>query len=148
MLLSLLSSINHEGQQVTMVEHCMIPSLERDLPPRRLALNALSILLVQGDETVAVAMADHDIFSSGVLPTELSLHVLVMQDSAGLAEATHTSTDPSRLGKTFPLSPQPQSSLDRDHPHIGNITPEIQYIRLPQGASVWEAVSRDPWSQR
>lgn len=92
---------------MTMVEHSMIPFLERDLPPHRLALNALSILLVQGDETVAVAMANHDIFSSGILPTESSLHVLVMQDSAGLAGAAHTSTDPSRLGKTFPLSSQP-----------------------------------------
>lgn len=33
MLLSLLLSINHEGQQMTMVEHSMIPFLERDLPP-------------------------------------------------------------------------------------------------------------------
>jgi hypothetical protein len=147
MLLSLLSSMNHEGRRVTMVEHCMIPSLERDLPPRRIALNALSILLVQGDEAVAVAMADHDIFSSGVYPTESSLHVLAMQDSAGLAEAAHASTDPSTLGNNVPLSAQPWSSLEGDHPRTGDITPE-EYICVPKGTSVWQAVSMDPWSQR
>ena len=108
MLLSLLSSINDEGQWMTMIEHCMIPSLERDLLPRCPALNALSILLVQGDETVAVAMANHDIFSSGAFLTEPSLHILMMQDSAGLAGAAYTSMDPFTLGNT-PLSPQTES---------------------------------------
>jgi hypothetical protein len=48
MLLSLLVDINRQGQQVVAVESLdwMITSLERNLPPYRLTLNALTILLV------------------------------------------------------------------------------------------------------
>lgn len=150
MLLSLLEAINHQGRKVANVESpdWMITSLERDLPPQRLALNALTILLVRGHEAIAVAAADHGISRasrSGVLPAESSLHILVMQESAHIAEAEHARMNISKLGTAIPDSEQlrPSNAL----PRIWSANPNAQYMVLPRGTSAWEAVAKDAWSQ-
>jgi len=132
-LLSLLAGINHRGRQVATVESpdWMIASLERNLPPRRLALNAFTILLVRGHEAVAVATANHDIskdLGSGHSPRGSSLHILAMQEPAPIAEAEHAPADRS------------------SHDHW-NTNPDAQYMVLPRGTSAWKAVSKDAWSQ-
>jgi hypothetical protein len=150
MLLSLLAVINRQGRQVAAVESpdCMVTPLERNLPSHRLALNALTVLLVRGNEAIAVATADHDISRDsgpGVLPTGSSLHVLAMQESAPIAEAEHARMDALRLGTTVPDSEWPWSS--HDLPRIWNTNPDAHYMVLPRGTSAWEAVSKAAWSQ-
>jgi hypothetical protein len=150
MLLPLLAVINRQARQVAAVESpdWMITSLERNLPSNRLALNALTILLVRGHEAIAVATADHDISSnsgSGVLPAGSSLHVLTMQEPAPIAEAEHARADTPRLGTTVPDSEWPWSS--HDLPRIWNTNPDAHYMVLPRGTSAWEAVSKAAWSQ-
>jgi hypothetical protein len=138
MLLSLLADINRQGWQVVAVESLdwMITSLERNLPPHRLALNALTTLLVQGNEAIAVATADHGISS---------LHVLAMQEFAPIAGAEHAGVDASGLGTTVPDSEWPWSS--HDLPRIWNTNLDAHYAVLPQGTSAWEAVSKAAWGQ-
>jgi hypothetical protein len=150
MLLSLLAAINHQGRQVAAVESpdWMITPLERNLPSHRLALNAFTILLVRGNEAIAVATADHDISTdsgSGVLPAGSSLHVLTMQESAPISEAEPARADAPRLGTAVPDSEWPWSS--RDLSHIWNTNPDAHYMVLPRGTSAWEAVSKAAWGQ-
>ena len=93
MLLTVLAAINSQGWQVTMVSPIpTVRSMETNLPPIVMAMNALAVVLVRNKDVIAVTAAPGSILEDHPLE-KVAEEEIVSDDPAIRTDPTSSKTD-------------------------------------------------------